>query len=446
MKKIFLAVMLCATYISNSQTLGYNDIGVLFSKENINGTARFNAMSGAFGALGGDLSAIETNPAGAAVFLMSEFALSLNFSNSETLTTYYGDSELSENDLANLSQAGGVFVFKGYSNNSSWGKVALGFNFSIANDFENLWFASGNSGFAPITDFYDSDPVVYINSDGQYFENLTEGRNNKYTFTFASEYNDNLYVGASISTYDVDYYQRFLIEEYNSDANGNILDVSQIQELFTFGDGVSFNLGIISKPNDNIRFGLAYQSPIWYELSEDFYDFDVEVYESIIDDTFIDQSGINAFDYRLKTPGKLTGSFAYIFEKQGLISVDYIYKNYSNIKLSKGAFSEENQNFKTDLESTGELRIGTEWRFENISIRGGYHLEKNPYKNALESDDLEGYSLGAGFKFKGGKIDFSYQKYTNTAPYNMYPQFNQVNAAELDIDNSKITATLVLNI
>ena len=446
MKKIFLAVMLCVAYISNSQTLGYNDIGVLFSKENINGTARFNAMSGAFGALGGDLSAIETNPAGAAVFLMSEFGLSLNFSNSETLTSYYGNSEISENDLTNLSQAGGVFVFNGYSNNSSWGKVALGFNFSIANDFENLWFVSGNSGFAPITDFYDSDPVVYINSDGQYFENLTEGRNNKYTFTFASEYNENLYVGASISTYDVDYYQQFLIEEYNSDAIGNILDVSQIQELFTYGDGVSFNLGIISKPNDNIRLGLAYQSPVWYELSEDYYDFDVEVYESIINDTFTDQSGINAFDYSLKTPGKLTGSFAYIFEKQGLISVDYIYKNYSNIKLSKGAFSTENQIFNTDLGSTGELRIGTEWRFDNISVRGGYHLEKSPYKNALESDDIEGYSLGAGFKFKGGKVDFSYQKYTNTAPYNMYPQFNQVNAAELDIDNSKITATLVLNI
>ena len=111
--------------------------------------------------------------------------------------------------------------------------------------------------------------------------------------------------------------------------------------------------------------GLAYQSPIWYELSEDFYDYDVEVYESIIDDTFTERSGINAFDYNLRTPSKLTGSFAYIFEKQGLISIDYIYKNYSNIKLSKGAFSSENQNFKTDLESTGELRIGTEWRFDN---------------------------------------------------------------------------------
>ena len=134
MKKLFLAAMLCIAFISNAQTLGYNDIGVLFSKEKINGTARYNAMSGAFGALGGDLSAIETNPAGAAVFLNSEFALSLNIKNSETIVNYYGNNEFSENDITSLSQAGGVFVFESYSRNSAWGKVALGFNYSIAND------------------------------------------------------------------------------------------------------------------------------------------------------------------------------------------------------------------------------------------------------------------------------------------------------------------------
>ena len=451
MKKLFLAVMLCIAYISNAQTLSYNDLGVLFSKENINGTARYNAMSGAFGALGGDISAIETNPAGAAVFLMSEFAASLKLTNLKTGATYYGNSQLSENDLTDLSQAGGVFVFKGYSNNSGWGKVALGFNYSMANDFENPWYAGGDSGYAPITDFYDSDPVVYINSDGQEFENLTSGRNNKYTFTFASQYNDNLFFGASISSYDTEYYQRVLIDEYNNDGNGNYLDISQIQKLFTYGDGISFNLGIISKPNDNVRLGLAYQSPVWYALSEDFVEYDVTIYDNDIDvssdypfeDTY---SGINAFDYNLRTPGKLTGSIAYVFEKQGLISVDYIYKNYANIKLSKGEFSGENQSFKSDLKSTGELRIGTEWRFDNFSLRGGYHLEKSPYKNAIGSDDFDGYSFGAGFKFRGGKVDFSYQNSAYTAPYRLYPEYNQVDAVELDFDNSKFTATLVLNI
>lgn len=435
--------MLCYGFISSAQTLSYNDIGVLFSKENTNGTARYNAMSGAFGALGGDLSAIE-NPAGFAVFLNSEFGITYTHTNLKSMTSFYGNEGSSENEFGNISQTGGVFVFNTHSN-SGWNKVALGFNYSMTNDFENFWFAEGNSGFAPITDFYDNNPVVYTNSDGQYFENITDGRNGKYTFTLAAQYNEDFYVGASINTYDIEYYQRVLVEEYNNDGNGNTLDVSQNQELFTYGEGFSFNLGFISKPSDNVRLGLALQSPVWYNLSEEFTEFEVELYETGFD-TFTENSGVSFFDYRLRTSGKMTGSFAYIFDSQGLISVDYIYRNYSNTKLSKGDFSGENQDFNSDLQSTGELRVGTEWRFDNVSVRGGFHMEKSPYKNAIDSDDLEGFSLGAGFKFKGGKIDFAYQSSTNTAPYSIYPQSNEVDAVELDFDTSKITATLVLNI
>ncbi len=450
MKKLYFVVMLlCVAYISNAQTLDYNDIGVLFSTENINGTARYNAMSGAFGALGGDLSSIETNPAGAAVFLKSEFSASLNIRNTKTTSSFYGTSELTDNDYTNLSQAGGVFVFD-TSHNSDWTSFALGFNYSIANDFDGLWQANGNSSFAPISDIYDPT-VVYGNFEGQNFENFTDGRNNKYTFTLASQYRDNLYVGASINTYDLEYYQRALIEEYNNDGSGNTFDVSQIQELLTYGNGYSFSIGFISKPSDNIRFGLAYQSPVWYSLAEEFVEFDVNIFENDFnitneypaEDTY---SGTNGFDYELRTPSKLTGSFAYIFDKQGLISIDYIYKNYSNIEINNPGFSAENKIFNTDLESTGQLRIGTEWRFDDISIRGGYHMEKSPYKNALGSDDTDGFSLGAGYKFRGGKLDFAYQKSTNTASYNFYPQYNQINTTNLNFDTSKFTATLVLSI
>ena len=446
MKKLFLAATLCVAFISNAQTLGYNDIGVQFSKENINGTARFNAMSGAFGALGGDLSALETNPAGAAVFLKSEFTLTFGTNNMETTSNYYGNIQFSESNNADITQSGGVFVFNTYSRNSNWGKIALGFNYSLANDFENFWIANGNSNYPTWIDDANDEDILYLNSNGQYFENLTDGENSKYTFTFASEYNENLYLGASISSYDIEHYQQILLEEYNNDGNGNNLDASLIQELFTYGEGFSFNFGLISKPNENLRLGLAYKSPVWYNLSEDYLESDLEVYYSNTDELLTDYSGINTFDYKLKTPSKFTGSFAYIFDKQGLISIDYIYKNYSDVKLSNSNFSIENQAFKSDLESTGELRIGTEWRFDDVSLRGGYHIEKSPYKNALDSDSIEGFSFGAGYKFRGGKLDFSYQKSSNTGAYNFYPQYNQVNAAELNIDNSKITATLVLNI
>ena len=446
MKKLYLIALLCFAYTLNAQTLSYNEIGVLFSKETINGTARYNAMSGAFGALGGDLSAIETNPAGAAVFLKSEFSTSFDVRNTKTTSTYYGNNEFTDNDFTNLSQAGGVFVFSGNNRNSGWGKVALGFNFSIANDFENLWFANGNSNYPTwIDDPDENNTTQYLISDGQYFENFTNGQNNKYTFTFASQYEDNLYIGASISTYDVSFYQRSLLEEYNSDSSGNLLDASLVQELATYGDGFSFNVGIISKLNENLRIGLAYQSPVWYSLGEDYLE-DTEIYVSNTNETIVDNSGLNAFDYNLRTPSKLTGSLAYIFSKQGLLSVDYIYKNYSKINLNNANFTNENLAFANDLKSVGELRIGTEWRFDNLSLRGGYFFEKDPYKDAISSDNIEGYSVGAGLKFRGVKLDFAYQNSTNTRPYNFYPQYNEVNSAELAIDNSRFTATLVLNL
>ena len=408
MKKIFLTLGLFVAYFSNAQTLSYTDIGELFSKEDINGTARFNAMSGAFGALGGDVSAIETNPAGAAVFTKSEFSTSINLRTIKTNASFYGINQASEDDKFDLSQAGGIMVFKTNNRNSGWGKFALAFNYQVVNDFDNLWIAKGNSGSAPITDIYDPN-FNYDTSEGHYFENLTDGNTRKYTFSFASEYNNNLMVGFSLSTYDVQYRQSVLTEEYNNDGAGNTFDISQHQKLDTYGSGISLNFGLIAKATDNLRLGLAFQTPTWYTLSEDFLEYDVNIYESNATNSN-DYSGTNGFDYNLKTPTKLTGSVAYIFDKSGLISLDYIYKDYSNIKLSKANFTNENKTFESDLEGSAELRLGTEWRVGAISLRGGYHYEKNPYKYAYKSDDIEGFSVGAGFKFRGGKIDFAYQK------------------------------------
>ena len=45
-----------------------------YSQTELNGTARYLGMGGAFGALGGDISAMNTNPAGLAIYKRSVFA------------------------------------------------------------------------------------------------------------------------------------------------------------------------------------------------------------------------------------------------------------------------------------------------------------------------------------------------------------------------------------
>ena len=129
----------------NSQSLGYNDLGVIFTQDFNYGTARSRAMGGAFGSLGGDMSSLAINPAGAAVFLKSEFALTYNFRESEITSNYYGSSTMINTDYSDFSQAGGVFILK--TGASNWSKTAIGFNYNVSNSFDNRWVAQGNSNY-----------------------------------------------------------------------------------------------------------------------------------------------------------------------------------------------------------------------------------------------------------------------------------------------------------
>ena len=63
MKKLLFLLFTCFITINVIQSQEIPD-AVRYTQDNLNGTARFRAMGGAFGALGGDLSSINVNPAG----------------------------------------------------------------------------------------------------------------------------------------------------------------------------------------------------------------------------------------------------------------------------------------------------------------------------------------------------------------------------------------------
>ncbi|MEC8248458.1 MAG: aromatic hydrocarbon degradation protein, partial [Bacteroidota bacterium] len=63
---------------------------VRYSGGDTQGTARFKAMAGAFGALGADISGISINPAGAAIFNTSQGVLSASTKNNQKDALYGG--------------------------------------------------------------------------------------------------------------------------------------------------------------------------------------------------------------------------------------------------------------------------------------------------------------------------------------------------------------------
>jgi len=461
MKKVTLLVLFCTISLpSFSQSLGYEDLAILFSKDNNNGTARYMAMSGAFGALGGDISAIKINPAGAAVFRNSSFSATANSRSTDIMSSYYNNSTTTQGEYFGLSQSGAVFVYNTY-NNSDWSRVAFSINYSISNNYNNHFIANGNSGFSTFPEFPldTNNPLTqYTNATSQHYENNFSGELSEYNFAISGLYQDDLYFGVALNTYDLKFLQKSTLNEQNNDGNGNTLNANFYQENNTMGNGFSISAGAIYKASKNLRLGFSYQTPTWYsEIIEEtnildndgFYgDTEIEVSNSnvIYDNTTGNYFPTQGYAYKLKTPSKTTASAAYIFGKNGLISVDYTMKNYKKMNLSNGDFSNENQFFYTSLRNAYTLNVGSEWRFKSLSLRGGYHYEQSPDANAIASDNIKGYSFGAGYSFGNTKLDIAYQNKTNTQLYDFYPQYNQVNAAELNLDNKIITATLTINL
>ncbi|WP_298501732.1 outer membrane protein transport protein [uncultured Maribacter sp.] len=462
MKKIVTFIILLACTTINAQ----NSTDVLrYSLDNTQGTARFQSMSGAFGALGGDLSALNVNPAGSAVFNNSLFTVSGTAYDRNNSSSYNNTRNKTEENYININQAGGVFILKS-SGNSNWKKIALAINYDVVSNFDNeiltsgtsqqgidnyfLNFAQGvtlgsisrqqgefledayldigaNQGFSDqqaFLGYYGGviDPIDEIDDNTQYIRTAeynsinqallknTSGYNSKLTLNIASQYQNNLYFGASLNFHNVFYqeYKEFTETGYNSDSpiQRTIFDNS----LRTEGNGVSLNIGAIAKLNKNVRIGGSYQSPTWYRLDDEFSQrIDSDLGDENIN--FINFNVVNLFDtYTIKTPSKLTGSLALIFGKDGLLSFDYVYQDMSKGELrptTDSSFSIENDNIRNNLNAVSTLKIGGEYRISRVSLRAGYRHQQSPYADNNLIGDLTSYSAGIGYNFGGSRLDFS---------------------------------------
>ncbi|MGB5459362.1 MAG: outer membrane protein transport protein [Eudoraea sp.] len=463
----FILVLICGT--ASAQNI---DDVLRYSIENTHGTTRFQGLSGAFGALGGDLSALNINPAGSAVFNNSQFTMTGTNYNRNNDATYFGRTNNTRLNSFKINQVGGVMVFKNYDKNSDWRKYSLAFNYDLVNNFSNQFFASGNgnegidnyflayaqgqplgplfvqdgelieeayldigsslgfgsqqaflgfqAGVIDPVDFDDDNNTEYIsnaqyNTVNQEFLQSTRGYNSKFTMNFGTQYKDFLFMGASLNFHSI-YYEKYTqLSESGFDAASEIQSINFDNLLVSRGQAFSFNLGVIAKLNKYIRLGGSYQSATWYDLTDDFsqrINSDSPVKNPDI--RFIDFNIVNLFPrYKVKTPGKFNGSMALVFGPNGLLSFDYSYQDMSNAELrptSDASFSTVNSQIGRELTAVSTFRIGGEYRIKQLSLRGGYRYEQSPYANKITISDLNGFSAGLGYNFGGSRIDFTYSR------------------------------------
>ena len=315
MKKISFIILFFSLSL-NAQSL--NDI-LKISVDNPIGSARFESMGGAFGALGGDLSAINVNPAGSAVFNDNQYEFTLSNSKKLTKSYYFSDTSSKSKNKFSGNQAGGVWVFKNYGEGNV-NKITFSVNAQTNNSYYDNFEITGRNQFNSIDKFFlnnsngvtisdvsvgsnETVPEVYkflgefygfsaqqtflayqgylidfndLNNnfyslarynDGvdQQLTSDSKGYNNKYNINVAIQFKKDFYFGLNINTHEI------YIENYTRHFESNFDDDSAIKSILfenrltTYGDGFSFQIGALRKFN-KFRIGVSYQSPTWYTL------------------------------------------------------------------------------------------------------------------------------------------------------------------------------------
>jgi hypothetical protein len=513
MKKLIFFISIGLT-INLAQSQEIPD-ALRYSQDNLNGTARFRAMGGAFGALGGDLSSINVNPAGSSIFSNNQLAVTLTNFNKKNESDYFGTKTETTNNSFDLNQVGGVFVFKNKNQSSNWKKFAVAINYEMTNNFDNSVFSAGRNPNNSVANYFLSyaNPNLSINQGGFYLgsvknsyyedftyedqqaylgitgnvikpnflqdnndsyssnsiggnyyqENIIEstGHNSKISFNASTVYNDKLMIGVNLNSHFTDYRQSTEFFERNDNNNvSGIKNATFRNDLYTYGSGFSFQLGTIYKATKELRLGITYESPTWYRLNDqlnqklfttglNFINYNVDGVNNypVINgqsSTSSDSDITNLYEpYKLETPGKWTGSLAYVFGKKGLISFDYARKDFGTTTFKpKQDFTGANNQMSNILTVSNEFRVGAEYKIKEWSLRGGYRFEESPYKNKRTIGDLNSYSGGLGYNFGIFKLDLAYSNTQRNAAEGFFTQ-GFTDGAKIKTTNNNFTMTLL---
>lgn len=446
---------------------GYFEDALIFSQYRSTGSARIMGIGGTQISLGGDISNIHANPAGLGFFRRSEFSLSPSYTNWNTESNFLGQIQNDSKGnfaIPNLSLI--ISKPKGPLSTSSFKGGSFGISFNRIANFNNKFgHFSNQENKSSLLDLYISQynlfgepPIgasdglvldiglVQGNSANGFFRDpdyaigqpksdetiIREGQITQTSFSYGANFEHKLFIGAGIGLQSVSFYQsRVYGEEFNDDLDIRSLFYSIEDNTQINGFGVNLNLGLIYKPIDKVNLGVNFKSPTWYNLNKevdaniagDFFDLSGQ-----LEFTETSLSDIELSNSRLRTPMILSLGGTFFIGKNGFISADIDYIDYSQNRISSQDFnpSFENSQIKMLLGNTFNYRIGGEIRLNQLRFRGGYGLYGDPITDNSYNRSIHQISAGAGVKLSNLYLDFALNNSLSKSPYLSY-SLNNVN-------------------
>lgn len=448
------------------------------------GTARAAAMAGAFTSLGADLASMSINPAGLGMFQHNYVSVSpmMTFNSSKTSAGAFERTSGSRFAISNVGMslklresATGVTAINfgfGYNRladfNYTYSLSSQGQSASIADAFSRLLRGSGmDSGYIGGEDFYwgDVDPALWgstlgylcgLTSDAsgtwdrdmigqgasvdQFSTVSSRGSVGEYLISLGMNLKNKLYIGASIGIQDVIMRRDIYYGEGYSYATDPALNYRM--EYFNYdqwtrlsGAGINFKFGVVYRPIEGLRIGVAVHTPTFYSLTYKYGGGMTSKVKAVnnVDGYEVDSNGyINPpfseatatlvddgqYSWEFTSPTRLLFGASYTFGF-GVISVDYERDWYNGMRVSnspygKGLYDEFVRN---NFKGSNTLRVGAEFKvLPQIALRAGYGMWGSALRDnsAVYSSPViyhtDYVGAGAGFYLNNYfYIDLAYQ-------------------------------------
>lgn len=430
-RKILLLSFLSITMLAQAQT---PEDALRYSYYTQNGTARNMAIGGAITSLGGDLTALFTNPAGLGFYKTGEYLITPGFMLNNNSNTYRDSKNKSKKNGFNLGPTG--FILGSPSRNNSSNAISLGIS-QTANFNNNLQYQGLNNyssfteqwaeqvaksgltidqilnnpqyafGAAPALYTYLVDTVRIggglqvrgapenILDAGQairqQFTQQTNGGIYELAIGYAHNSKDKWYFGVTAGVPIVYYKSKtnFKESDTSSVTNNGFQKFDYNDELTSHGVGLNAKLGVIYRPKEYIRIGLSVHTPTYMAMKDKRYstlNADIEPPQTtngVISTLFTNNRDWEN-KYTQRTPWKAA------------ISASYVFREVQNVQRQRAFIT-------ADIEYVHHR--GSRFGSDNETDTPPSEEEKAYYKSL--NNVIKGEYKGA-FNFKlGGELKFN---------------------------------------
>lgn len=456
------------------------------------GTARSMAMAGAFTSLGGDIASMGINPAGLGMYRSNDISFSpmMGFQSADNSATAWGENEQSRFALSNLgvvfnlyenpsTRLVSVSMGLGYNrvadfnyrygftsqsgaSSAPYRSIADAFslmmgqsglfpdnNGALNYDYRDAYYWGGilayngyllDVGEDNLGKFYTTADRLGVNAGvGHTVGMQNRGSVGEYDISFGLNIDNKLYLGFTWGIQSVRWKQQMYYgEDYLYDSAPVYSDGAPLKEPAEWmdynqavevkGTGMNAKIGLIYRPVEALRLGVALHTPTYYALERSYQAYmGTNLSFGGVGDTtpILEDYGENTWDFY--SPTRLMFGASYTFGRFAVLSVDYERDWYNGIRVKNIPMGfdltedDYRHEFKTNFKGSNTLRIGAEVKpLPNFALRAGYGVaegalrnDKSLYYNTPLNERTTCYSAGVGFAFGATTLDLAYQHIAN---------------------------------